>query len=113
MASCTVSSARSRCAGPNSRVKYATIRPASRRNRCSSSVCSSALETALTARLSAPHVADFHSAAVIEGRMIQRQLHRLVVAGRFDGVVTAQHFLGLAVGTVGGSRLAALGTPEH
>src|SRR5215472_14390736 len=111
MASWTVSSAKSRWAGPNSRAKNATIRPASRRNRCSSRM--SGCDPSPTAGLGAVDVPHFHRAAVIELRMLEGQIYRFVVTGRFDGIVTAQHFFGFAVGAVGGARLTALRLADH
>src|SRR5580658_4730814 len=102
MASCTVSSASSRWPGPSSRVKCATIRPACRRNRCSSSAPVSGSE------LGSPDVPYFNGAAVLDSRMIQRQLHGFVVAGGFDGVVSAQHLFRFAVGAVHGALLSVL-----
>src|SRR6476661_4284130 len=93
MASCTASSAMCRWAGPTSRAKCETMRPASRRKVCSSSA-SAAGVCSLPEELS-----DFDS-AMFEVRVTERPFHCLLVIGGFDQIEASQDFFRFAIGAV-------------
>src|SRR5579863_5526584 len=107
MASCMLSSAKSRRAGPRTRARWATTRPTWWRNRCSSRapVCSLAplpLETLASVPVTLRVQLAKFDGAVFEVRMIERAGDGFVVVLGLDQVDAAEHFLGFAVRAIGG-----------
>ena len=47
------------------------------------------------------HLPHFDRSAVFQVRMVERAFHRFVITSRFDHVVAAEDFLGLAIRPVG------------
>src|SRR5579863_441264 len=102
------SSARSRYAGPRSRVKCARIRPDWCRNKCSSRAPVSG-DLSGPALVSSPKdVSHLDCPAVVQMRKGEGALNGFVIISRLNGVVAAQYLLAFAVWPVGSARLAAV-----
>src|SRR5579862_9471122 len=108
-ASCTTSSARSRCSGPSTRVKYATICPARLRNRWATMgavLKSLEVNFSLLSRNHRIHFPNLDGSSVFEAWATPGLLASGRVVGRLDQKISTQHFFGFAVRAVGDPNLA-------